>query len=46
MSDPFKNKTNSPQSLKHFYTQSTEDVNKGLNFSFSFLIKLKFLFYF
>lgn len=28
MSDPFKNKTNSPQSLKHFYTQSTEDVNK------------------
>ncbi len=30
MSDPFKNKTNSPQTLKHFYTQSTEDANKGM----------------
>jgi hypothetical protein len=37
MSDPFKNKTNSPQSLKHFYTQSTEDVNKGLFKHYSIL---------
>ena len=30
MSDPFKtNKLKSPETLKHFYTQTNEDVNKG-----------------
>lgn len=32
MSDPFKsrnNKVKSPETLKHFYTQTNEDVNKG-----------------
>ena len=43
MSDPFKNKNNkSPETLKHFYTQSNEDVNKGFFIEefFLFLFKL------